>query len=215
LSNDIRVFSRHPRGNGKIGRYVTIQSTVLVDDHSIVEDQCELYGDSKVMDDSHLCGFSRMTGSASVTRCRLDHLVQMHDRSDAMFSRLQGDITLTGGTTIDGCNLRTATGQQIRLVNAGLQKVTAFGSVWVSNANVYNCELLPGTRLYSGEWDRAPRVVRSGGQYDLTEAEDDQVTIGCMTKPIAVWRKLSPDLWKSIGYSDEELDEIASLICAW
>jgi hypothetical protein len=36
-----------------------------------------------------------------------------------------------------------------------------------------------------------------------------------MTKPISVWRKLSPESWLQLGYTADELDEIATLIRNW
>ncbi len=215
LSDPVRVFSRHPNGSGRIGRYVTIQDTVLVDESSTVDGQCELYQNCKITENSQLRGFSRMSGCSIATESRFDQLVQLVDKSISVRSKLNGDISLVGVASVTSCDLRTATGQQIRIIDSDLTSVTAFGSAWVSNAQVYGCELLPGTRLYSGRWNRSPRVVRSSGQYDLTEAENDQITIGCMTRPIAVWRKLSPEVWLQIGYTADELDEIAALIRAW
>ena len=216
LSEPIRIFSHHPNGGGKIGRYVTIADTVFVGEPSELRHNVECYGNVRIEGESTLSDFSRMTGSSFVANSNLSGLVQMHDQAGALRSEMHGDITISDDGRLNNCNLRTATGQQIRIGRGAiLTAVQCSGSLWVSNARVRGCELYSDTRIYSGEWTRPPRVVRSTGQYNLCEGEGDTVTIGCMNKPIAVWRKLSPESWLQIGYTAEELDEIAALIKAW
>lgn len=183
------IYSKHPNGGGKIGRFVTISETVRVEGSAEIRDQCELYGLSIVFAGCILSGYSRMTGNSVVGRSDLSGLVQLHDYAKILDSRLTGDITVTDKAVVEQCDFETATGQQIRIVNSILFGVSCAGAAWVSNAHIRECELLPGVRVYGGNWTRSPKIKRSPFQFDVIESHIvGSLVIGCWTRTLEEWR---------------------------
>lgn len=182
------IYSKHPNGGGRVGRYATVSKDVHIDKDSIISGHCEIYGQGEIVN-SNLDGWCRLH-SSDVYSSRLTGFVVSVD-TPIYNSYLDGDV-FAANASISSCDLRVPKGQQIRVVeSAELLGVTAYGPIFVSGANVGECEILPLVRILGGSWSRSPRIKRSPFQFDCIESHiEGNLLIGCWDRPVAQWKQM-------------------------
>lgn len=192
------ITTKHPHGGGRVGRFATVSPEVYVRADSLVEGNCELYGDEIfVQQESHLEGWCRLLGHTIVAQSSLSGFVQLVN-TQAIVCELSGDL-LAVDSEISRSNLSAPQGQQIRIINSNLNGVSVFGPVFIQGAKVENCELLPCVRIYGGTWDRSPKIKRSPFQFDCIESHiEGNLIIGCWDKPLAQWKQMV-EIYRRVG----------------
>ncbi len=207
LSDPDAPWAKHSHGSGRIGRFATVGPDVYVRNDSTVGGHCELYGDEIfVQQDSHLTGWCRVSGHSVVSQSSLSGFVQSTN-SEIHCSRLDGDIWAVD-SEISRSQLTVVSGQQSRMVSSQLNGVTAYGPVFVQNAKVENCELLPLVRILGGDWSRSPRIKRSPFQFHVIEShEPESLLIGCWTRTIEEWKALVA-IYRRLGNKMASVSEV-------
>lgn len=184
------ITSKHPNGGGRVGRFATVTDGVYIRNDSRVDGNCELYGgEIFIQQDSHLDGWCRVSGHSIVSESSLSGFVQSTN-SEIHCSRLSGDIWAVD-SEISRSDMTVVQGQQIRVIDSHLNGVSAFGPVFIQNATVEDCEILPLVRILGGNWTRSPRIKRSPFQFHCTESHiEGNLLIGCWDKPLTQWKQM-------------------------
>lgn len=185
------IYSKHPNGGGKIGRFVTVSPDAFIGKGATVDGHAELYGNPKITGNSHIGDWCRVSHNVEISDSELLQFTMVTGPTTIRSSRLDGDAWVANSFMQD-CDLRASQGQQIRVVdNSELHSVSGVGPIFVSAAKVHNCELLPLVRILGGEWFASPRIRRSPFQFHLIESHiEDNLLIGCWDRPLTTWKSM-------------------------
>lgn len=213
-------------GGGRIGRFVTIGKQVYVDEKSEISGHCELYGEDVHIQNSSLDGWCLVT-NGDISNSQLNGFVRV-DGFEIKDSYLSGDIVIHN-SYVEGCHLEAPAGQQIRVVqDSKLYQNSCYGPIFVSGTQMQACEILPLTRVEGGFWSVTPKIKRTGTQFQLCEAVDGQILIGCKTEKLATWQAMV-GMYRRLGHipashldvemfnglQPEEIEAIAVAIERW
>ncbi len=192
------ITVKHPNGGGRVGQFATVSAGVYIRNDSSVNGNCELYGDDVfVQQNSRLNGWCRVSGRSVLSESTLSGFAQVTS-SEIHSSRLTGDIWVVD-SEVSRSDITVIQGQQVRVVESQLNGVSIFGPVFIQNAKVENCELLPCVRIYGGEWKRSPRIRRSPFQFHCIESHiEGNLLIGCWDRPLDEWKQMV-QIYQRIG----------------
>lgn len=190
MSQNDEPYVKHKNGGGRVGRFATVSDGVYIRNDSVVSGRCELYGDEIfVQQGSHLDGWCRVSGHGVVNQSSLSGFVHSTS-SEIHCSQLTGDIWAVD-SEISRSDMVVVQGQQVRVINSHLNGVSAYGPVFIQDATVENCEILPLVRILGGHWTRSPRIRRTPFQFHLIESHiEGNLLIGCWDRPLATWKSM-------------------------